>query len=52
MITYIDDTLEGTKNSGNRAEEYALQEARLANDDFKQVLVDHDKLQKSQYEIS
>lgn len=44
MGTYINDTLEGAKNSGDRAQEDALQKARLANDDVEQVLVNNDEL--------
>lgn len=42
--TYVDNSLEGTENSGNRAEENALQKTGLANDDLEQVLVNDDKL--------
>lgn len=52
MGTYVNNTLKGTKDSGDRAEEDALQQARLANDDVEQVLVNHDKLQKSQHKKS
>ena len=44
MNTYVDNSLERAEDSGNRAEEDALQKTGLANDNIEQVLVDNDKL--------
>jgi hypothetical protein len=44
MNTYVDNSLERAEDSGNRAEEDALQKTGLANDNIEQVLMDNDKL--------